>query len=194
MIPVLQYHKLELLDKLMLDGRKVFASYEIRDYYFDDQLKQWLQHCDQFFEQHNGPVERSKMKTLFTDFATLLRGTDPYSFEKIERNKRAHELTIGYRIAREALQVLMDYYQLVYNRLEESKNLIGQMVLAMLQAGIITTNDIQKMTTQKHSETLWQKMAKDNQLLLVQQKVLLQTSKYDAIILLGLVLTALRNK
>jgi len=29
---------------------------------------------------------------------------------------------------------------------------------------------------------------------LVQQKVLLQTSKYDAIILLGLVLTALRNK
>ncbi|MCU0335252.1 MAG: hypothetical protein MUF62_09415 [Chitinophagaceae bacterium] len=193
MIPLLQYHKLALLESLMTGARQVFAAYEQRDFHFDDKLKAWLQQCDQFFEQHNGPVERSRIKELYTDFITLLRGTDPYTFTKIESQKRAQELNIGYRIAKQALEVVTVYYEKVDARLKEAEQLIGQLLLAMLQAEMITMVALGKIKTQRQLEALWKKMGEDKQLLVVQKKVLLQISRYDAVLLLEKCLAALRQ-
>lgn len=193
MIPLLQYHKLALLEDLMTGARQVFVAYEQRDFQFDDKLKAWLQQCDQFFEQHNGPVERSRIKELYTDFITLLRGTDPYTFTKIESQKRAQELNIGYRIAKQALEVVTHYYEKVDARLKEAEQLIGQLLLAMLQAEMITMAALAKVKTQRQLEALWKKMGEDKQLLVVQKKVLLQISRYDAVLLLEKCLAALRQ-
>lgn len=193
MIPLLQYHKLALLEELMTGARQVFAAYEQRDFHFDDKLKAWLQQCDRFFEQHNGPVERSRIKELYTDFITLLRGTDPFTFAKIESQKRAQELNIGYRIAKQALEVVTHYYEKVDARLKEAEQLIGQLLLAMLQADMITMAALAKVKTQRQLEALWKKMGEDKQLLVVQKKVLLQISRYDAVLLLEKCLAALRQ-
>jgi hypothetical protein len=184
MIPLLQYHKLSLLDGLLSKGRLVLLSYEEKDLDFAQKLKNWLHECDQFFEQHNGPVQRSKIKTLYTDFVSVLRGIDPFTFQKFESNKRAQAMSIGYRITKDALQVVMDYYNKIETLLEEARQLIGQIVLAALQAGLISLAELENTQTQPALDLLWKKIATDKQLLVVQKKVLLNVSRIDALLLL----------
>jgi hypothetical protein len=71
--------------------------------------------------------------------------------------------------------------------------MIGQLLLAMLQAEMITMAALAKVKTQPQLEALWKKMGEDKQLLLVQKKVLLQISRYDAVLLLEKCLAALRQ-
>jgi hypothetical protein len=184
MIPILQYHKLSLLDGLLSKGRLVLLSYEQKDLDFSQRLQFWLKECDQFFEQHNGPVQRSKIKTLHTDFVAVLRGNDPFTFQKFESNKRAQAMNIGYRIAKEALQVVIDYYNKIEALLEEARQLIGQIVLAALQGVLISITEFESAGTQGALDLLWRKIATDKQLLLVQKKVLLNVSRIDALLLL----------
>lgn len=193
MIPLLQYHKLALLDGLLSKGRQVLVSYEEKDLDFAHRLKGWLQECDQFFEQHNGPVQRSKIKTLHTDFATVLRGIDPFTFQKFESNKRAQAMSIGYRITKEALLVVMDYYNKIESLLEEARQLIGQIVLAALQGGVITMIELENSNTQAKLDVLWKKIATDKQLVLVQKKVLINVSRIDALLLLEEVRDAMKE-
>ncbi|HSC54880.1 MAG TPA: hypothetical protein VLC98_14705 [Phnomibacter sp.] len=193
MIPLLQYHKLALLDGLLSKGRLVLSSYEEKDLDFASKLKDWLQESDQFFERHNGPVQRSKIKTLHTDFAAVMRGTDPFTFQKFESNKRANAMNIGYRITKDALQVVMDYYTKIDTLLEDARQLIGQIVLAALQGGLITQSEFETATTQPALDLLWKKIATDKQLVVVQKKVLLNVSRIDALLLLEEVRAALKE-
>jgi hypothetical protein len=193
MIPILQYHKLSLLDALLSKGRQVLVSYEEKDLDFAQKLKLWLQECDQFFEQHNGPVQRSKIKTLHTDFAAVLRGIDPFTFQKFESNKRAQAMNIGYRITKDALQVVMDYYNKIAALLEEARQLIGQIILAALQGGIIALPELEIAATQPALDLIWKKIAADKQLILVQKKVLLNVSRIDALLLLEEVRDAMKE-
>jgi hypothetical protein len=193
MIPLLQYHKLSLLDGLLSKGRLVLVSYENKDLDFAQKLKIWLQECDQFFEQHNGPVQRSKIKTLHTDFTAVLRGIDPFSFQKFESNKRAQAMHIGYRITKDALQVVMDYYNKIDTLLEEARQLIGQIILAALQGGSIALAEFESAQTQTALDLLWKKIALDKQLLVVQKKVLLNVSRIDALLLLEEVRDAMKE-
>ncbi len=193
MIPILQYHKLSLLDALLSKGRQVLVSYEEKDLDYAHKLKLWLQECDQFFEQHNGPVQRSKIKTLHTDFAAVLRGIDPFTFQKFESNKRAQAMNIGYRITKDALQVVMDYYNKIAALLEEARQLIGQIILAALQGGIIALPELEIAATQPALDLIWKKIAADKQLILVQKKVLLNVSRIDALLLLEEVRDAMKE-
>lgn len=193
MIPLLQYHKLSLLDGLLSKGRQVLVSYEEKDLDFAQKLKVWLLECDQFFEQHNGPVQRSKIKTLHTDFVAVMRGTDPFTFQKFESNKRAQAMNIGYRITKDALQVVMDYYNKIDNLLEEARQLIGQIILAAFQAGLISLAEFESANSQQALDSLWKKIALDKQLVLVQKKVLLNVSRIDALLLLEEVRDAMKE-
>jgi len=193
MIPILQYHKLSLLDGLLSKGRQVLMSYEQKDLDFAQKLQFWLQECDQFFELHNGPVQRSKIKTLHTDFVAVLRGTDPFTFQKFESNKRAQAMNIGYRITKEALQVVMDYYNKIDILLEDARQLIGQIILAALQGGMITITEFESAASQPALEVIWKKIALDKQLVLVQKKVLLNVSRIDALLILEEVRDAMKE-
>jgi len=80
----------------------------------------------------------------------------------------------------------------VTDTLHRAEDLIGQILLASIQKGLISDADIRDTVTQDAIETLWRSIASDADIALGEKRVLLIVSRFDVYLLIDTLLSGLR--
>jgi hypothetical protein len=127
------------------------------------------------------------------ELVTAQRGINPYTLQKQNVGRNEMLSSVMFKIL-QALEVqLRTYYLAGDEKLQQAKDLISQIIVAALQGGLLTNLDIEKIKTQKQTETAWKKLGEDANISLGQKRVLLLVNFYDVIILFDELITALKK-
>ncbi len=187
MITPLQYQQIPLLEQLIRTGMQRIEDYEQASLDLHGKTDAWLDETIDFFRQFNGIGNESQMKVLKGDHAMIQAGSDPAGQGHIALTRRSHRRQATYKVIKQGIEVLNNHYEAIDSKLKQAGNLIEQIVLAALQANLLSNDDLNLP-----GEQLWSKMRADNNLQLMQKKILLSVSKFDALLLLSDITAAIK--
>mgnify|MGYP001287950390 CR=1 FL=1 len=183
----------EKVTGLLKKVSSLYESYNNREYDFEENLLKLLDDVKTYYENENRYAAITMTQSLKSDMLSTLKGIDPVKFEKITTGRRNLQLTTGFRVLKETDNHLRIELDNINAKLEEAEQIIGQVILTALQAGIISFEELKADITHTEIETMWKKISNDINLLLVQKKILLLVSYFDIIIKTEAVIIKLIN-
>jgi hypothetical protein len=157
----------------------------------DVQLMKLIGKCYEAFKE-DSVVISSKAKVLQAEWALCCKGTDPLTLIKPSNNKREMQTSHAVRILRETVLLLSNEHEKCTNKIETVTEIMGQIVLVALQNIIITDDDVANASTQDKLEDAWKKIGTENNLKIMQKKILLSVGIFDAYIVLDKTFAAIR--
>lgn len=187
MIAPLQYQQLPLLEELIRSGMQRIEDYEQASLDLHGKTDAWLDETIEFFKQFNGIGNESHMKVLKGDHAMIQAGSDPAGQGHVALTRRSHRRQATYKVIKQGLETLNNHYASIDAKLKEAAATIEQIVLAALQGKLLSDEDLKS-----NADQVWAKMNTDSNLNLMQKKILLTVSKFDALLLLGDLLITIR--
>ena len=170
-----------------LDGvRRLGAAYRNRAFDLDDRLEPWLAELEDFFQQRpKSATQSAAFATLRNQLETARRGVDPVTREPRKTGRRALVATTASAILETATAHLTDAYTGGHRKLEEATQLLQPTLLSALQAGFLSTTDVEAAKASPDAAgLLWDAMAGRVELRQVTQRVLLLVTRQDALLLL----------
>ncbi|MEO6071279.1 MAG: hypothetical protein ABIN57_09395 [Chitinophagaceae bacterium] len=188
------YHKeLKDLTTLLQALNAVADSYNKKEVTVFAALQQWLTDAIQFYNGAGKAERESRLQLLKAEMITAQRNINPITLEKVTLHRQEMQATIAFKILQAAEQSLRTEVVALEERIETASELTTQVVIAGLQAGIITDAIIKNETTQKALESLWAALSANENIALGQMRILLTVSIYDVWILLDEVVARLKN-
>jgi hypothetical protein len=182
----------ERLNKALQLMIAALQKYNSKDFETDTALKLALDEALLVYKDLGKSNQQSQFEALMAEWVTAQRGINPITLEKV--TVRRHEMlgTVKFKVMQRAQQQLAMDVEAVEAVLNEATTLVSQIIVAALQAGLITPADIQRADNADAVEMIWKNLDTDNNILLGQQRVLLMISRYDALLIFGDLLQQLR--
>jgi hypothetical protein len=171
----------------------VTVKYTSRDFDTDTALIQFLTTTSVAYKEIGNKDRESQLLTLKAEFLTAQRGINPITFEKITIRRNEMVNTICFKILQAVEQFMRTDLQQATQILDAAKEIVTQIIIAGLQAGIITDVLIEQLKTQEKIESLWKLLSTDANIAIGQKRVLLQVSKYDVWFLIDELITGLKK-
>jgi len=158
-------------------------KFSAKDYHADTLLMQLLSDAINTYRDLGYSERESQLQVLRAEFVTAQRGVNPISFEK--QSIRRHEMTntISFKILQAIEGLLRSDLEEKNARLQQASDLVAQIIIASMQAGILKNDEIKKIKNQQDLESIWSAIGADANIDLGQKRVLLLINKYDALIL-----------
>jgi hypothetical protein len=144
--------------------------------------------------RERGRAERESFTiSLKAEFTTALRGINPITLEKLTVRRHEMQGTIAFKVLQSLESQLRNQLLEATEPLQQAENLVGQILAAGIQKGLISDAAIRDTTTQEAIETLWRSIGSDADIALAQKRVLLLVSSFDISLLIDKLLSALRG-
>lgn len=172
----------------------VMDKYNRRDVNVLPELLQWLDTAVRTYHELGQLDKESRCQALKTEVVTAQRGINPLTFEKITLRRNEMQLTIAFKVMQAAEAQVRSDLTADTERLKEATELLGQVIVAGLQTGLLTGERINKVKSQEDIRALWQALSADANIALGKTRALLLVSEYDILILLGDLLAGLRTQ
>ena len=187
------YKEIKDLTALLQALTAVAEKYNNRDADVSASLLQWLATGIKFYKDGGKAEKESRLQLLKAEMVTALRNINPITFEKINLHRQELHATIAFKIVQAAEAQLRFEITALQENIQAASDLATQVIVAGLQAGIITDDLIKNAKKQTDLEALWALLSADGNIALWQKRILLTVSIYDVWILLDEVLSRLRN-
>lgn len=162
---------------------EALQQFNARDYDADKALLKALNETIAIYRELGKTDRENEFQTLKAEWLTAQRGINPISFEKVTQRRTEMVNMISFKIMQRASQLMNTDIQEVDARINEVTLLIGQIIVAAFQNGLLTTDAIKDAKTQKQKEMLWDALGADANLAIGQKRVLLMVNKYDVLII-----------
>jgi hypothetical protein len=159
------------------------AAFNAREYESDRVLLAALDGTVGIYKELGKTDRENEFQSLKAEWITAQRGINPISFEKITLRRGEMLNTISFKVMQRAGQLLNIDLQETNARLEEVSQLIGQIIVAAFQNGMLTIDRIREARTQDRKEALWQDLSADANIAIGQKRVLLSVNRFDALLL-----------
>lgn len=187
------YHNnISKLKTLQLSINLVLQKYNARDYDTDRFLLELLNTAVINYKELGNTDRESQTLALKAEFLTAQRGINPITFQKITIRRNEMTNTIAFKIIQAIELLIRNDLQELEQKILQAKEIVTQIVIAGLQAAIITPIKIKAIKGQKQIEGIWRSLSADPNIALGQSRVLLQVSKYDVWVILDEALASLK--
>lgn len=180
------------LAELLRTVTATFQLYADRKPELHDTLVALLGRATATYKEQGRSERESFCASLNAEFATALRGINPVTLEKSAVRRHEMQSTIAFKVMQSLESQLRGDQLEVADTLRRAEDLIGQILLAAIQKGLISDAVIRDTTTQDAIEALWRSIASDADVALGQKRVLLIVSRFDVSLLVDEALSALR--
>lgn len=159
------------------------AQFNARAFDADKALLKALNETIAIYKELGKSDRENEFQTLKAEWITAQRGINPISFEKVTQRRSEMVNMISFKIMQRASQLMSTDIQEVDAKINEVSLLIGQIIVAAFQNGLLTTEAISAATTQKQKKMLWDGLSADTNIAIGQKRVLLMVNRYDILIL-----------
>lgn len=166
----------------------VMNKYSQHDFDTSEALLSFLNTGADTFKALGQAANETWAQGLKTEFMTARRGVNPLTSSKQALGRQEMQRNTWFRILQQAETKLMADYEATLSRINEAEALVGQIVIAALQAGQLTDEMVARAKEQADFEQLWRLLSSDANINVGQKRVLLLVSEIDALILFGDVL------
>ncbi len=165
--------------------------YNNRHFDLDKVLVGLLKNCIQLYKDLGYADKESQVQSLLTEMVTAQRGVNPYTL--LKQNIRRNEMLqiVFFKILQSLELLLRTDYNAANEKLQQASDLVSQIILAAMQAGLLTDAELKAIKTQKDTEAAWKKLDADSNISLGKKRVLLLVSSFDALLLLDELLAPL---
>jgi len=144
------------------------------------------------YRDRGRPEKESHTASMKAELTTALRGVNPITLEKPPSRRHEMQSTIAFKVLQSLEVELRGSFGEATASLQQAEELIGQIILASVQKGLISDVQIRETITQAAIESLWRAIGADADIRFAQKRVLLVVSAFDASLLIDKVLTNLR--
>jgi hypothetical protein len=162
---------------------QALAAFNAREFEADRVLLHALDGGIAIYKELGKTDRENEFQSLKAEWITAQRGINPISFEKVTLRRGEMVNTISFKVMQRAGQLLNIDLQETNAKIEEVSQLIGQIIVAAFQNGMLTNEQIRNADTQDKKEALWQSLAADTNIAVGQKRVLLMVNRFDAVIL-----------
>jgi len=181
------------LAELLRTITATFQLYNERKPELHDSLLALLDRALATYREQGRSERESLCASLNGEFATALRGVNPVTLEKPAVRRHEMQSTIAFKVMQSLESQIRGDLLEAADTLRRAEDLIGQILLAGIQKGLISDADIRDTTTQDAIEALWRSIASDADIALGQKRVLLIVSRFDVSLLIDTLLSGLRT-
>lgn len=98
----------------------------------------------------------------------------------------------AFRILQNGEEIIREELKEINSKIQQAEELLSQIILAALQAGLIVQAELKNINNQTKIEKLWKDIGNDPNLGIAHKKVLLMVSQPDITVLLDQILTTLK--
>lgn len=161
----------------------VMELYNNRNFDLDKVLIGLLKNCIQLYKDLGYADKESQVQTLMTEMVTAQRGINPYTLLKQNIRRNEMQQIVSFKILQSLELLLRTDYGAAEAKLAQAADLVSQIIVAALQAGLLTDAEIKQIKTEKEREAAWKKLDADANISLGKKRVLLLVSSFDALLL-----------
>lgn len=180
-------------NELLKQLNTAMALFSARHYDADQLLVQLLKDGIQLYKDLGYSEKESQVQSLQAEWATSQRGINPYTLVKQITRRNEMTATVAFKILQAMEILLRNDYVAGDEKIGQASDLISQIIVAALQANLLTDVEIKKIKTQKEIESTWKNLGSDGNISLGQKRVLLLVSRFDALIIFDDLLTPLKK-
>ncbi|MEO6136904.1 MAG: hypothetical protein ABIP35_17245 [Ginsengibacter sp.] len=178
---------------LLTQLNSTMELFSARHYDADKLLVQLMKDCIQMYKDLGYSEKESQVQSMQAEWAISQRGINPYTLVRQITRRNEMTATVAFKILQAIEILLRNDYVAGDEKIGQASDLISQIIVAALQANLLTDVEIKKIKTQKEIESTWKKLGSDSNLLLGQKRVLLLVSRFDALIIFDDLLTPLKK-
>ena len=157
--------------------------YNNRHFDLDKVLIGLLKNCIQLYKDLGYADKESQVQSLMTEMVTAQRGINPYSLLKQNIRRNEMQQIVSFKILQSLELLLRTDDSAAEAKLAQAADLVSQIIVAALQAGLLTDDEIKQIKTEKEREVAWKKLDADANISLGKKRVLLLVSSFDALLL-----------
>jgi ribosomal protein L9 len=180
------------LDKALQLLTAALEKYNARAVDADDALKTALDEATTIYRELGKSNQESLFQSLKTEWITAQRGINPVTLEKVSIRRNEMINTIKFKIMQKAQQQLGLDVDEVDAVLKDATTLVSQIIIAALQAKMLSTRDMEEIKTEDEIENFWKKIGADDNIALGQKRVQLLINRFDALLIFGDLLQQLK--
>lgn len=155
-------------------------------------LEKTLDACIDVYSKNGKSDKESRFVSLKSELVTASRGVNPYTLEKVQLRRSEMIKNTAFRILQNGEEIIREELMEINSKIQQAEELLSQIILAALQAGLIVQAELKNINTQVKIEKLWKDIGNDPNLSIAHKKVLLMVSQPDITVLLDQILTALK--
>lgn len=184
-------NKTETLNRATITA---LEKYNHRDYNAEKFLQDVLDNCIVYYKE-NGTVGReTELLSLKTELTTAQRGINPRTLEKVSVRRNEMQSITTYKVLQTLSEIMRMELEKISTTLNDAKILVGQIILAAIQGGLLDDAKIKAVKKQTDIEKMWNSFSVDANLSLAQKKVQMQVSRPDIIILCDELLAQIKTQ
>ncbi|WP_126243639.1 hypothetical protein [Chitinophaga rhizosphaerae] len=162
----------------------VTEKYSRKDYDTGTALRALLDRANADYKDKGLPDRESQLQLLRAEWSAAEKGLDPCTLEKVTVRRGEMKQSVMLKVLRGLEAVLREDYTASRNKLEEAAAMIGQIIVAGFQEGIIDDRMLLSVNTEAEYLQLWKALGSDRNIALGQKRVLTMVSLPDVFLLL----------
>lgn len=162
----------------------VIEKYSRKDYDTDTALRALLDRVNADYKDKGLPDRESQLQLLRAEWSAAEKGLDPCTLEKVTVRRGEMKQSAMLKVLRGLETVLREDYTASRSKLEEAAAMIGQIIVAGFQEGIIDDRLLLSVNTEAEYLQLWKTLGSDRNIALGQKRVLSMVSLPDVFLLL----------
>ena len=162
----------------------VTEKYSRKDYDTDTALRALLDRVNADYKDKGLPDRESQLQLLRAEWSAAEKGLDPCTLEKVTVRRGEMKQSAMLKVLRGLETVLREDYTASRNKLEEAAAMIGQIIVAGFQEGIVDDRLLLSVNTEAEYLHLWKTLGTDRNISLGQKRVLTMVSLPDVFLLL----------
>ena len=188
----LLFHEVQQLTGLEGAVAGVLALYNAHSPNASDSLLRVLDDAATVYKDRGRQERAAQVLSLKAEIVTAQRAIHPITLEKVSVRRHEMQTAIAFRVLQSIEGQLRADLEATMQTLQRARDLLGQIIVAGIQKGLITDATIAAMTTQTAIEAWWAAMAADADIALAQKRLLLLVSRYDVFLLAEALFAGLR--
>lgn len=162
----------------------VTEKYSRKDYDTDAALRTLLDRVNADYKDRGLPDRESQLQLLRAEWSAAEKGIDPCSGEKVTVRRGEMKASAMLKILRGLETVLREDYTASRAKLEEAAAMIGQIIVAGYQEGLLDDKLLLSLNTEAEFLKLWKTLGTDRNIALGQKRVMTMVSMPDVLLLL----------
>lgn len=178
--------------QLLQQVTATLKKYNNRDLDAAIALEKTLDACIDAYSKNGKADKESRFESLKSELVTASRGVNPYTLEKVKLRRNEMIRNTAFKILQNGEEIIREELKEINSKIQQTEELLSQIILAALQAGLIVQAELKNINTQAKIEKLWKDIGNDPNLSIAHKKVLLMVSQPDITVLLDQIITALK--
>jgi hypothetical protein len=162
---------------------EALTKFNARNFDADQVLLSALNACIIMYKDLGKTDRETQFLALKAEWVTANRGINPLTFEKVTIRRSDMTTGVSFRLLQRAEQLLNEDLAAAEQRIKEAADLIAQIIIAALQAGLLKAAPIEGIEDTAMAGKLWDSFAGDANIVLGQKRVQLLVHRYDALLI-----------